>query len=360
MSYERVVGLLDVSKAFGTVQAVDRISLEIQRGQFVSLLGPSGCGKTTTLRLIAGFEFPDAGEIQISGRDVAGVPAYRRPVNTVFQNYALFPHLNVFDNVAFGLRRHRVAKAEIRKRVHEFLGLVRLEGLGGRYPTQLSGGQQQRVALARALANRPEVLLLDEPLGALDLKLRRQMQVELKQLQREVGTTFIYVTHDQEEALALSDWIAVMDKGRVLQVGRGRDIYERPYSRFVADFIGEANIIEAVVDTPGDPIALTIGSQLVFAIAVEGGRLAKGDRLTLAIRPERLVLAATPPNTRNAVRGRLADKVFVGSSFVAYVDVGIGLPLVVRGQERTVFDRLEAGQPVYAGWGIDDGIALRE
>ncbi|MEM9777547.1 MAG: spermidine/putrescine ABC transporter ATP-binding protein, partial [Chloroflexota bacterium] len=241
------VNIENVTKAFGEVVAVNDISLSITDGEFFSMLGPSGCGKTTTLRLIAGFEQPTMGEISIMGQPVAGIPAYRRPVNTVFQSYALFPHMTVEKNVAFGLEMANVPKNEISRRVQDALELVQMGSFGGRRPNQMSGGQKQRVALARALVNRPRVLLLDEPLGALDLKLRKDMQLELKQIQSEVGITFIYVTHDQEEAITMSDRIAVMDNGIVSQVGTPRDIYEHPANRFVADFIGETNFVEAKV-----------------------------------------------------------------------------------------------------------------
>src|SRR5437764_6746257 len=242
------IGLVGVSKRFGGVSAVDDVSLEIGEGEFFSLLGPSGCGKTTTLRMVAGFELPDAGRIVLEGNDVTEVRANRRPVNMVFQQYALFPHMSVYDNVAFGLRVKRVPRAEHRDRVHEMLRVVSLEGLDRRRVRQLSGGQQQRVALARALVNRPAALLLDEPLGALDVKLRKQMQLELKRIQNELGTTFVYVTHDQDEALAMSDRIAVMNRGRVEQLGAPREIYEHPSTSFVADFIGSLNALELTID----------------------------------------------------------------------------------------------------------------
>ncbi|HTG41007.1 MAG TPA: spermidine/putrescine ABC transporter ATP-binding protein, partial [Methylomirabilota bacterium] len=239
--------MIDVTKQFGDVTAVDRMNLSIARGTFYSLLGPSGCGKTTTLRMIAGFEQPTAGEIVLAGRPIAGVPPYRRNVNTVFQHYALFPHMDVAQNVGYGLRQKKVGRAEEQRRVDETLELVRLSGYGKRRTWELSGGQQQRVALARALVNRPTVLLLDEPLGALDLKLRKEMQLELKALQREVGITFVYVTHDQEEALTMSDVIVVMRDGRIQQQGDPAELYERPVNRFVADFIGTSNFIKASV-----------------------------------------------------------------------------------------------------------------
>jgi spermidine/putrescine transport system ATP-binding protein len=253
LSDGNAIELRDVVKRFGEIRAVDHVSLQIRDGEFFSLLGPSGCGKTTTLRMIAGFEYPTSGQVRIHGREMATTPPYQRPVNTVFQSYALFPHMTVTENVAFGLEMKRIPKAEVGPRVQEALEMVRLGGFAGRHPRQMSGGQQQRVALARALVNRPEVLLLDEPLGALDQKLRKELQLELKSLQRRVGVTFIFVTHDQEEALTMSDRIAVMSLGKVLQVGTPTEIYERPTCKFVADFIGETNFIDGtVVENGGD------------------------------------------------------------------------------------------------------------
>src|SRR5436190_20427850 len=242
------ISLEGVAKRFGSVAAVEATTLDIREGEFFSMLGPSGCGKTTTLRMIAGFEVPDEGRVLLRGADVTNVPPNQRNVNTVFQHYALFPHMNVFDNVAFGLELKKVPRGERRERVAEMLRIVQLEGMEKRKPQQLSGGQQQRVALARALVNRPAALLLDEPLGALDVKLRKQMQLELKRIQHELGTTFVYVTHDQEEALAMSDRIAVMNGGLVEQIGDPREIYERPRTAFVADFIGSLNALEFRVD----------------------------------------------------------------------------------------------------------------
>src|SRR4051794_27850510 len=249
------VRLAGVRKRFGDVAAVDGVDIEIARGEFFTLLGPSGSGKTTCLRMIAGFERPDEGSIELGGTDVTRLPPGERDVNTVFQDYALFPHMGVAGNVAYGLKVRGVAKQERGERVDEALALVRLEGFGDRRPSQLSGGQRQRVALARALVNRPQVLLLDEPLGALDLKLRQQLQVELKRIQSDVGITFVYVTHDQDEALTMSDRIAVMDGGRVLQVGSPRDVYEEPRSRFVAGFVGVSNLLELPVESPSGGVA---------------------------------------------------------------------------------------------------------
>src|SRR6476619_3313778 len=262
------MGLVGVSKRFGTHAAVDDVTLDIGESEFFSLLGPSGCGKTTTLRMVAGFELPDAGRIVLKGNDVTQVPANRRPVNMVFQQYALFPHMSVYDNVAFGLKVKGVSRREHAGRVKEMLRIVELEGLENRRPRQLSGGQQQRVALARALVNQPAALLLDEPLGALDVKLRKQMQLELKRIQTELGTTFVYVTHDQDEALAMSDRIAVMNRGQVEQIGGPREIYEHPTTAFVADFIGSLNMLELTVD------------EIVGGFAVM--RAAEGERVVLA------------------------------------------------------------------------------
>lgn len=289
LASEPAVELANVTKKFGDFVAVDSVDLRIRDGEFFSLLGPSGCGKTTTLRMIAGFEQPTMGEIYIKGQPVAGIPPHRRPVNTVFQSYALFPHMTVAQNVAFGLEMKKVPKAEIKRRVAEVLELVQLPQMSERRPRQLSGGQQQRVALARALVNRPDVLLLDEPLGALDLKLRKAMQLELKQIQAEVGITFIYVTHDQEEALTMSDRIAVMSDGLVQQVGEPRAIYEHPNNRFVADFIGETNFVNGLVADLGVFTTVKIGDVPVLGTA-DGRQLDVGQPVTLALRPEKINL----------------------------------------------------------------------
>ena len=340
-----------VCKSFGEVMAVDNVDLEIAEGEFFSLLGPSGCGKTTTLRMIAGFEFPTSGTLLIDGIDVATVPANRRNVNMVFQNYALFPHLSVFENVAFGLRVKGVTSTDVEQRVREALGMVQLEGMHLRRPDQLSGGQQQRVALARALVNRPSVLLLDEPLGALDQKLRKEMQFELKRLQREVGITFIYVTHDQEEALTMSDRIAVMNRGRVLQVDDSTTLYDRPATRFVAGFIGTSNILRgqfrgtssglAEFDVPG------IGT--VRASEVETP--APDSWSLLMIRPERLRLGA-PSEDENSAKGTLEDATFVGNDLLYTVKLPDENSVVVRGQNQGPEGRLavRVGSQVTVSW----------
>ncbi len=298
------VELIGVSKAFGSTMAVRDLTLQVEQGLFYSLLGPSGCGKTTTLRLIAGFEQPTTGQVKIRGTDVAGLPPYRRDVNTVFQSYALFPHMPVADNIAYGLRQRHVGRAEIRRRVDEALEMVRLPRAGKRRPNELSGGQQQRVALARALINRPTVLLLDEPLSALDLKLRKEMQAELKTLQRTVGITFIYVTHDQDEAITLSNRIAVINAGRLEQDGTPAEVYERPQTRFVADFIGLTNFIAGTVRESRADGSGGAGSRQVVVTTPIGEIIcagpqpgvANGERVTLTLRPEKVqvVEAGTP------------------------------------------------------------------
>src|SRR5437667_2688757 len=309
------IGLDGVSKRFGTHPAVDDVTLEIGEGEFFSLLGPSGCGKTTTLRMVAGFELPDAGRIVLKGNDVTEVPANRRPVNMVFQQYALFPHMSVYDNVAFGLKVKRVPRAEHSERVQEMLRVVSLEGLDRRRARQLSGGQQQRVALARALVNRPAALLLDEPLGALDVKLRKQMQFELKRIQAELGTTFVYVTHDQEEALAMSDRIAVMNGGRVEQICSPREIYEHPRTTFVADFIGSLNALDLTIDERvGAYVVARFGEDERIVVPIGSGRR-PGEAMRVAVRPERVQIerAGSPgPDGGSRLEGTIAELVFLG------------------------------------------------
>jgi len=349
------VELRGVSKRFGAVTAVADASLTIERGEFLTLLGPSGCGKTTTLRLIAGFERPSSGEILIEGRAMHALPAYKRPVNTVFQNYALFPHMSVGDNVAFGLRMARVPAAERRRRVDEALARVRLEGMAARRPAQLSGGQQQRVALARALVNRPSVLLLDEPLGALDLKLRRAMQSELRTLNREVGITFIYVTHDQEEALAMSDRIAVMAGGRVLQLGPADEIYERPTTRFVADFVGEANLLPGRLGRIADglaEVALAAGAVVCAQAPTDSGAM-PGAEVTLAVRPERVVVAAAGADAgadAPGLRGTLVETLYLGALLQHTVTLTDGARVTARRPYEGAETALRPGAPVTLTW----------
>jgi spermidine/putrescine transport system ATP-binding protein len=315
------IELVGVEKEFATgghdVRAVEHVDLTIAEGEFFSLLGPSGCGKTTTLRMIAGFEEPSAGRILLHGRDMVGVPPFRRDVNMVFQQYALFPHMDVFENVAFGLRRKKVDKDEIKRRVAEALSLVELQGRETRKPRQLSGGQQQRVALARALVNRPRALLLDEPLGALDLKLRQAMQLELKRIQREVGITFVYVTHDQEEALTMSDRLVVMNAGRIEQLGNPRELYEHPATRFVANFIGTSNILTGKLERTGDTWALAALGPDERVLVADAGQAQSGQEVELAVRPEKMVLRAEqdPPRSGQcALRARVTEIVYLGTS----------------------------------------------
>jgi spermidine/putrescine transport system ATP-binding protein len=299
------VRLIHLTKRFDDVVAVDDVSLEIERGRFFALLGPSGCGKTTTLRMIGGFEEPSAGVIELGGRPVTGLPPYKRNVNTVFQSYALFPHLSVFENVAFGLRRQRVDRTQVKGRVNEMLELVELGGLGARKPRQLSGGQQQRVALARALVCKPQVLLLDEPLGALDLKLRKQMQLFLKRLQHEVGITFVHVTHDQEEAMTMADGIAVMNRGRIEQLGTPDDLYEHPRTAFVAGFLGVSNLLDGTV-SGDDTVTLDGGAEVRVPAAVVAGRR---GRVAVGVRPEKIALDGAETNT---ISGQVLERAYIG------------------------------------------------
>jgi spermidine/putrescine transport system ATP-binding protein len=333
-----------VTKRFGPLTAVDAVSLKVRRGEFLSLLGPSGCGKTTSLRMIAGFEQPDEGEILIGGRDVAGSPPYKREVNTVFQQYALFPHMSVLDNVAYGLKQRKVGKADRYARAREALELVQMTGREKHRPSMLSGGQQQRVALARSLVMEPRVLLLDEPLGALDLKLRKEMQIELKRIQAQVGITFIYVTHDQGEALSMSDRVAVMSHGVIEQIDEPRAIYDRPLTPFVADFIGDMNFLSGeVVEAAEGGFAVAAGPGVV----VRGrGVAAKGSQVRVGIRPERIVAAAgASSGTVNSATGEVVTKMYLGDQLqIVATLAGIG-ELVVREQRASADPRLDAIHP---------------
>jgi spermidine/putrescine transport system ATP-binding protein len=320
------VQLVDLVKRFGDVTAVAGINLDMPPGEFFSLLGPSGCGKTTTLRLIAGFERPDEGQILLDGVDMAQTPPHKRNVNTVFQNYALFPHLSVEDNVAFGLRYKSVTRHEVRNKVAAALTLVRLEGFELRRPSQLSGGQQQRVALARALVLNPAVLLLDEPLGALDAKLRKALQIELKALQEEIGITFIYVTHDQEEALTMSDRLAVMSNGRVEQIGTPSDVYEEPATAYVADFLGVSNLMDAVAQGPDAQGRGVVRLGAFELHAAQGDTDARGD-VKMVIRPERVRLEESGTTGENRVPGMVERVVYVGSTMQVIVHLGPGQTL---------------------------------
>ncbi len=356
---EQAVRLNRVSKQFGSVVAVNDVSLSIADGEFFSLLGPSGCGKTTTLRLIAGFELPTRGEVYI-GQELQGEkPPYRRPVNTVFQNYALFPHMTISRNVGFGLEMRKVPPDEIQRRVSEVLEMVQLPGMGDRKPDQLSGGQQQRVALARALVNQPKVLLLDEPLGALDLKLRKAMQLELKALQHRVGITFVYVTHDQEEALTMSDRIAVMSAGRVLQIGTPEEIYERPANRFVADFIGETNFLDGQV-TAGRPGEAMVRVEESLTVRVSADKaVGKGETVTVAVRPEKISIHAEPPDDR-AVPGVVDEVIYTGTDTRYLVRLGERTIVTVRQQNVGVGEGVmfPKGVSVYLHWRLQSARLL--
>lgn len=309
-----LIEIRNLTKSFGDVKAVDGVSLDINAGEFLTLLGPSGSGKTTVLRMIAGFERPDSGTISLNNRDITDLPPYERDVNTVFQDYALFPHMDVITNIEYGLRIKKVGKAERRAKALAALDQVRLSGFGERRPHQLSGGQRQRVALARALVNRPSVLLLDEPLGALDLKLREQMQIELKELQREVGITFVFVTHDQEEALTMSDRIAAFNNGKIEQLGSPREIYLNPQSRFVAGFVGKTN-------------SLTI------------------DGKEISIRPESVLVSVNRPATSRAFQGTLRDIIFVGATTRYLIDIELGLVTALHADSD-----LSIGESLWVGW----------
>ncbi|MDX1524461.1 MAG: ABC transporter ATP-binding protein, partial [Anaerolineae bacterium] len=373
------------------------LSLEIGDGEFFSLLGPSGCGKTTTLRMVAGFEQPSEGQIYIKGQPVAGIPAHQRPVNTVFQSYALFPHMTVAQNVAFGLEMKKVSRSEIKSRVADVLELVQLPHLSERKPKQLSGGQRQRVALARALVNRPQVLLLDEPLGALDLKLRKAMQLELKQIQSDVGITFIYVTHDQEEAMTMSDRIAVMSHGLIQHVGRPRDIYERPSNRFVADFIGETNFVNGTVSELSHFTTVMANNDVSLVGFADGRPLTMGQEVTLAVRPEKINLypqgnveitqsgldreelvrlfgdqipngsismkdyLATEGNNV-VVDGTVREVIYIGTDTRYRVSLGSDVDLFVRVQNfGSRYDtNFDVGDQVYVHWAAENAQILTE
>ena len=352
---EVAVELRQVTKRFGSFTAVKNVSLRIREGEFFSLLGPSGCGKTTNLRMIAGFELPSDGEIYLHGQPVGQLPPFKRNVNTVFQSYALFPHLTIEQNVAFGLEMKKVPRPEIEKRVKEALEMVRLPNVAERMPSQLSGGQKQRIALARAIINRPEVLLLDEPLGALDLKLRKAMQIELKELQRELGITFVFVTHDQEEALVMSDRIGVMNDGNLLQVGTPQEIYEQPANRFVADFIGETNFLPCkVMNYYGEGMAaVSVAGTLTLKAACHKD-VEVGQNATLTIRPEKMHLhreGETAANGEIAFPGRIVEAVFLGTDTRFSIELAKGAVVDVRQQNIDVAaERFAEGQTVVVSW----------
>lgn len=377
---EFAVELVDIVKRFTApegheIAAVDQVSLQIRHGEFFSLLGPSGCGKTTSLRMIAGFEWPSAGEVLIDGKQMGRTPPFQRPVNTVFQSYALFHHMTIFQNVAFGLEMDKVPAAEIKRRVGEALEMVKLSGMERRKPRQLSGGQQQRIALARALVKRPKVLLLDEPLGALDLKLRREMQIELKILQEQVGITFIYVTHDQEEALTMSDRITVMNRGKALQTGTPVEIYERPTSRFVADFIGQTNLFSGQVVALDEHTARVRVSRLATEITgIPTPGISPGQQVSVSIRPEKVRLSEAPAFDFNSFQGRVVHTSYIGSNthvifelLAADPDAGSSAPgVVINAWEQNKISTLDprayylADQVLWANLYPDNVLILPE
>ncbi|MBC7519087.1 MAG: ABC transporter ATP-binding protein [Microbacteriaceae bacterium] len=353
--------LVGVQKRFPGFTAIENLDLTIPAGSFFALLGPSGCGKTTTLRLVAGLEEVSAGRILIGGKDVTATKAYQRPVNTVFQSYALFPHLSILENVAFGLRRRKMTDALTR--AHEALNLVELDHLSARKPAQLSGGQQQRVALARAVVNRPALLLLDEPLGALDLKLRRQMQLELKSIQGEVGLTFLHVTHDQEEAMTMADTVAVMNKGRIEQMGAPAILYELPRTAFVANFLGQSNLFSGLVaGETSNSIAVDIAGSRIVVPKSRAQR--HGGEVTIGVRPEKLILTRTAPNANSALNslgpGRITDVSFSGVSTQFSVEIPSVGAVVVFAQNLQASPMASVGDAVWVSWNVEHGFGLED
>lgn len=350
------VQLEHVNKFFGPNHIVKNLDLDVYKGEFLTLLGPSGCGKTTTLRMIAGFENPSSGEILLEGKNVAVSPPNKRDVNTVFQNYALFPHMSVFENIAYGLKMKGVAKDEIQRRVNDALRMVQMESFASRRPREMSGGQQQRVAVARAIVNKPTVLLLDEPLGALDLKLRKQMQFELKHLQQKLGITFIYVTHDQEEALTMSDRVAVMNNGLIEQIDTPNSIYNRPKTRFVADFIGETNLLKGkLLNRSADQVAVMI-ENVVFSFAGQDD-MKMEENLFVSIRPELVRIKRTPVEGQASLVGRVTEHVFVGSVYKTIVTLPTGMEIVVS-QSSASNELIQNGEEVYLTWDSQKAVVL--
>lgn len=358
-STQDMIILTNLRKQYEDFVAVENTTLNVKKGEFLTFLGSSGCGKTTTLRMIAGFEDPTEGSILIGGKHAEHLPPNKREVNTVFQNYALFPHLTIRENIAFGLKLQKVKKAEIKERVENIIKLVKLEEHADKSPDQLSGGQKQRVAIARAIVNNPKVLLLDEPLGALDLKLRKEMQLELKQLQRELEITFIYVTHDQEEALTMSDRIVVMNKGRIEQVGTAHEIYERPQTKFVAQFIGETNLFENVeiLEKNGNDYVVAIGSEKVSTDSMKDFK--PGEKVHISIRPENMKLSRTPMEGRESIAVTYDSNIYVGniSKFVVFTDQGRRLTASEFSEDAGTFNK---GDKVYINWIPERAVMIRK
>ena len=351
------IRIQNISKRYGATRAVDDVSLDIGRGEFFSLLGPSGCGKTTLLRIIGGFVFPDAGRVALDGEDVTDLAPNKRSTNMVFQSYAIFPHLDVRDNIAYGLRTENIPAGEREARVNQALAMIKLESYGARRAHELSGGERQRVALARALVKRPKVLLLDEPLGALDKRLREAMQIELRQLQREIGISFVFVTHDQEEALSMSDRVAVMENGRILQVADPKTLYEAPNSRAVADFIGTMNFFAARILTAGEPT--TVEAQALGAVQARGARFGAGERVVAAIRPEKFSLSRQQPGAP-FVRGTVLNAAYLGDRSQFQIGIeGQAPPIAVAAQNASNEGTpLRSGDAVYLSWTPDAVVLL--
>lgn len=352
-----MVQLENVTKQFENHTAVDNMNLNVETGEFLTLLGPSGCGKTTTLRMIAGFEKPTSGNVIIGGKKVDNVEPYKREANTVFQSYSLFPHMNVSENVAFGLKMKKVNKQEISERVKKALKMVQLEDYGDRSVKQLSGGQQQRIAIARAIVNNPKVLLLDEPLGALDLKLRKQMQLELKRLQQSLGITFIYVTHDQEEALTMSDRIVVMSEGKIEQMGKPVEIYEKPKTRFVANFIGETNIFKGVVsDLNGNDASLSFEGQNV--LIPKETDLKVDEEIYISVRPENVKILDQGQHEPFVLSGKFKEKIYIGTTTKIVIELKNGMEMIAHDSNGKL-DGVEKGQPIFTSWDPEHAVILR-
>ncbi|MDY6351495.1 MAG: ABC transporter ATP-binding protein [Lachnospiraceae bacterium] len=355
-----IVSMTNVEKWYGSNHVVKNCNLNIEEGEFLTLLGPSGCGKTTTLRMISGFELPSEGMVKVEGENVEKKEPYERSVNTVFQNYALFPNMNVYDNIAYGLKVKKVPKAEIKERVTQMLKLVQLEGFGKRRITQMSGGQKQRVAIARALINRPKVLLLDEPLGALDMKLRKQMQIELKRLQRKLEITFVYVTHDQEEALTMSDRIAVMSAGVIEQIGTPKEIYLKPRTRFVANFIGESDLFDGIITAESDGV-LSIGTEVGTVKGLKEnttiGSVKVNDPVSVCVRPEHVKISTEKPEGFS-VQAVVKDKIFVGNLIKEIAVINNGNEIKINSINAA--DLPEPGSHVYLSWDLKDAVVIPE
>lgn len=355
---KNIVQIRGLEKTFEETAAVDCIDLDIREGEFITFLGSSGCGKTTTLRMIAGFEEPTSGSILIEGKDVKNLPPHERNVNTVFQSYALFPHMNIEQNIGFGLKMKKLSKDEIKRKVTEALKLVQLSGFEKRKPNQLSGGQKQRIAIARALVNEPKVLLLDEPLGALDMKLRKQMQVELKHLQKQLGITFVYVTHDQEEALTMSDRIAIMNHGKIEQIGTAVEIYENPKTEFVADFIGETNLFTGTVKSKADDGVYMVETGN-FIIPVKAEELEIGEGVSFTLRPERILVDQPDSPMHVSIDSKFKEYIYIGSIIKSIVELKNGKEVVVTNHAGVKMD-YEPGETVKLSWPLSQALVLRK